>query len=358
MASVTFLFPHPAAGPTGGYQVVYEYANRLAADGHKVTVVYSGSIFWRQKDLFHKMTNIVRYGQQLLKGYSSRKWFPLDGRVREVYTFSLNYRHVPKSDRYVATSPFTAFYLNRYPVDTARKYYFIQDREDWSPRLKVLLPETYHYPMSKITISLWLLQMLRDEFAETAVLIPNGFDFNKFSLTVPISEKDRFRISMLYHTMERKDCAMGFRALQKVKERYPQLRVSLFGASTRPDGLPEWYDYYQRPENVLHNRINNQAALYIGTSRQEGLGLTVGEAMICGQAVCCTDNGGYREMATDGETALISPVGDSDALARNIIRLLADDSLRRSIAAGGNRFIRQFTWERSYEKMKNVLNLV
>ena len=40
--SIDFLFPHPAAGPTGGYKVVYEYANRLANDGYGVHIVYSG----------------------------------------------------------------------------------------------------------------------------------------------------------------------------------------------------------------------------------------------------------------------------------------------------------------------------
>lgn len=43
--SIVILFPHPTAGPTGGYKVVYEYANRLANDGYDVHIVYSGSIF-------------------------------------------------------------------------------------------------------------------------------------------------------------------------------------------------------------------------------------------------------------------------------------------------------------------------
>ena len=50
MKRVVFLFPRPTAGPTGGYKVVYEYANRLANDGYGVHIVYSVSIqplFWR-----------------------------------------------------------------------------------------------------------------------------------------------------------------------------------------------------------------------------------------------------------------------------------------------------------------------
>lgn len=30
--SICFLMPRPDSGPVGGYKVVYEYANRFAAD--------------------------------------------------------------------------------------------------------------------------------------------------------------------------------------------------------------------------------------------------------------------------------------------------------------------------------------
>ena len=102
---ITFLFPGIANRAIGGYKVVYEYANRLVADGHKVNFVYSGSLFWKKKSLYFKLTNCVRYIQMFIKGYGCRKWFNLDKRVKEHLTLSLNYRHVPKSDIYICTSP-------------------------------------------------------------------------------------------------------------------------------------------------------------------------------------------------------------------------------------------------------------
>lgn len=354
--NVCFLFPHPAAGPTGGYKVVYEYANRLVADGYKVNIVYSGSIYWSRKTLYRKLTCCVRYLQKLVSGsYSCKRWFPLDSRISEHFTLSLNQRHVPESDIYVATSPYTAYYLNRYTGDGCKKFYFIQDYEDWGPGLNSILHDTYHYAMHKIVISQWLQKMLRADFGEESELIPNGFDFTRFYLITPIADKNPLCISMLYHVMERKNCALGFSALEIVKKVYPQLRVKLFGMSARPADLPSWYDYYQSPSAEEHNSLNNEAAIYIGTSRTEGWGLTVGEAMMCGQAVCCTDNAGYREMAIDGETALLSPVGDAKAMADNILRLIADDDLRHRIARRGNEYIQRFTWDDSYNKLKQLI---
>ena len=142
-----------------------------------------------------------------------------------------------------------------------------------------------------------------------------------------------------------------------VKKEYPQLKVNTFGVEPRPNYLPQWYSYYQSPDKEIHNRIYNEAAIFIGCSSVEGWGLPIGEAMICGAAVACTNNKGYLEMAKDGETALVSPIKDAQALANNIIRLIKDDELRHRIARNGNEFIKQFKWDSSYEKLKETIGI-
>jgi len=355
MSVITFIFPGHAKNPCGGNKVVNEHANRLAADRHEVHIVYAGSLFWAKKSLYFKLTNCYRYMERLIKGYSCRGWFNLDKRVKEHLTLSLNYRHVPKSDIYICTSPYTSMYVKDYP--TNNKYYFIQGYENWGNVTDEILRSTYHYPLKKITISTWLQRVIKEEEHEPCALVPNGFDMTYFQQTIPFDKKDKYRITMVYHTMELKDCSCGFEALKIVKERHPQLRVNIFGTPERPADLPEWYDYYQRPDHETHNRIYNEAAIFIGTSKVEGWGLPIGEAMICGAAIACTDNPGYLEMAKDGKTALVSPIHDSTALATNIIRLIEDDNLRLRIAKAGHEFIQQFTWEESYKRMKSALNL-
>lgn len=353
---ICFILPHPADGPTGGYKVVYEYANRLVADGFKVDVVYSGSIFWRQKPLRFKLSACVRYVQRWLKGFSSRGWFPLDRRVKEHFTLSMNYRHVPKADVYVATSPYTAWYINEYPIDNKRKFYLIQDYENWGPGLRVILEDTYHFPLNKIVISHWLQNMLREKYGETSELIPNGFDFTKFRMVTPPEERDRYCLSMLYHSMARKRCEDAMEAFSLVKARFPEVKVNVFGVPERPADMPDWFTYYQMPDAETHNAINNESAIFVAASEMEGWGLTVGEAMICGEAVCCTDNPGHREMAIEGKTALLSPVRDPQALAANIIRLIEDDDLRRRLARSGHEYIRSFRWDRSYTTFRQLIS--
>lgn len=354
MSNISFIFPHPVNGPTGGYKVVYEYANRLVADGHKVNIIYSGSLFWKKKSAYYKLTNCVRYIQHLIKGYSGRKWFALDKRVKEHLTLSLNYRHVPKSDIYICTSPYTAMYVKEYPTD--KKYYFIQGYENWGGLTNEKLHETYHYPLKKIVISDWLAKIMQKEGCDYTV-IKNGFDFEYFKQSIGVEERKRYSIAMMYSNNALKGCKYGLEALRIVKEQYPYIKITLFGLCERPVDLPHDYEYWQNPDKNTLNRIYNESAIFLGTSNSEGWGLTIGEAMICGAAVVCTDNAGYLEMARNGENAFVSPIENAQGLAENIIKLFENDALRQQIAKNGNEFIKQFSWDNSYKKLVETLGI-
>ena len=354
--NICFLFPGHGALPCGGLKVIGEYANRLVADGCSVSIVYAGSLFWRRKSLYFKLTNCVRYMQRLIIGYSCRKWFPLDRRVREVFALSLCQRHVPQADRYVATNPYTAMYLKDYHVDASRCYYFIQDYENWGDVDDATLRKTYHYPLRKIVISNWLKAIMEEENVDCAV-IPNGFDFNVFKQTILPAARSPRRVMMLYHRMERKGCAYGFAALKMVKANYPDLQVTVFGVFPRPDDLPAYCEYYQSPDREKLVQLYNESAIYLGCSNIEGWGLTIGEAMICGCAVVCTDNAGYLEMVNHEVNALVSPVRDANGMAHNVMRLFEDQDLRVRLAAAGQRMICRFRWEESYAKFREELKL-
>lgn len=360
MKSITFLLPPFQYSPVGGFKVALEYANRLAIDGYHVHIVYADATKYKDGLSFKlKMKLLIKHYLFKLKilHRSIRIWFPLDKRVKEHHVFKLKYHYVPKTDIYICTAVDTAPYLNEYPIESSRKFYFIQDYEKWG-RSDSDVRQTYHFPMNKIVISSWLKDILVQEEHEKCDIVPNGFDMSEYYLTLPIKSKNKYVISMLNHYDKRKGCSISFSALNIVKQRYPQLEVNIFGTPARPASLPEWYHYYQSPSKEEHLRINNESAIYIAASVDEGWGLTIGEAMLCGQAVACTDNRGFREMAQDGITAFLSPVNDAEALANNIISLIEDDEKRYEIANNGMEFIKTLSIDNSYRLFKTVLGLV
>ena len=60
-------------------------------------------------------------------------------------------------------------------------------------------------------------------------------------------------------------------------------------------------------------------------------------------------------MAQDGVNALVSPVGEAEALAMNIIKLIEDDQLRYRLANAGYELIQNFDIEKSIEKFEQAL---
>lgn len=354
MKRICILFPGLGSVPIGGYKVLYEYANRFAHDGYEVTIVHPGATFFRKQTWKKKIRSLLRYVYgKLTKPFTRCTWFRLEKSIRVVCVWSLAERRVPRADIYIASSALTSVYLNDYQMDGRCKFYFIQAFEDWfMPKEKTL--ETWKYKLNKIVIAPWLEEIAHN-LGETCTWIPNGFDFTYFKHTLALQQRNKYHVAMMYSDFKLKGSEVGLRAFQKLKDRMPELKITLFGVGPPPSSLPEWITYYQRPDRELHNKILNESSVFVGTSYREGWGLTIGEAMICGCAVACTDNGGYRVMALPGETALVSAPGDADMLAHNIRTLIDDDALRFRLAENGMRFIRQFTWERSYRQFADLI---
>lgn len=74
----------------------------------------------------------------------------------------------------------------------------------------------------------------------------------------------------------------------------------------------------------------------------EALGLVLVEAMAAGVPVAASDIDGYRIATNDGAAALLSPPGDPNTLAANLLRLLSDTGLRQQLADRGRQTVERF----------------
>lgn len=336
---VHFLLPTPGAEPVGGYKVVYEYANALAARGHQVVVSHAFRLHRRELADFRR----PRVWLGLLKSWATGRfrpegWFRIDPRVRLRLVPFLHRCFMPAADAVVATSWRTAEWVASFGARQGRPFYLIQHLEDWSGERERVL-RTWTLPLHKIVIARWLAD-IANGLGQPSTYITNGLDFQAFGLDMPIRRRPP-RIGMLFHAAAWKGSDVGLEAIRLAQARHPALQAVLFGVCPRPAGLPARVEYVQLPSPSQLRALYNSVSIFLGPSLTEGWGLPPAEAMMCGAAVVLTDIGGHREFAVAGENCLMVPAGDASALAEAIDTLVRDDEARIRLAAAGHASIQQ-----------------
>jgi glycosyltransferase involved in cell wall biosynthesis len=160
------------------------------------------------------------------------------------------------------------------------------------------------------------------------------------------------------------------KALPKILETYPGTKLLLVGSGPQKrrlvtlsrnlgitntvlflgevgqEELPKFYSL--ATVFVLPSIVNDKG-------ETEGLGVVLLEAMACGVPVIGSNVGGIPDIISDGETGLLATPKDPDDLARKIIRLLSDETLRKSLIENGLSLVRNnFSWEVIADKFKTI----
>jgi glycosyltransferase involved in cell wall biosynthesis len=190
----------------------------------------------------------------------------------------------------------------------------------------------------------------------------------------PVADKARLRASLGLRASDvvfvcvarfapQKAHEVLLRALAKVDR--PNVRLLLVGDDPFGDGKRRAEDVAQElrlGERVLFTGIRRDvpdllaiADGFVMASRWEGLGLVFLEAMAASLPVVATRVSAVPEVVVDGETGLLVPVDDADALAAALARLADDAELRRRLgAAGAPRVRERFGLERMVEETLSV----
>jgi glycosyltransferase involved in cell wall biosynthesis len=332
--NITFLTPHVRIA--GGVRAILAYADRLAGLGHEVTLVVPaggrGAAWWR---------NLRRAGPGWMPG--------LRARVAWVGRWSAD--ALPDADVVVATAWQTAPVVAAAPARCGAKFYLVQHYESLYHGDPTAVDATYRLPLAKIVISTWLRDVMRERFDCDAEVLVTPVDRGLFR-RVPVQvTTSRPRVLMLHHEYAWKGVAEGLAAVAQVKARVPTLWLVGFGVKP-PRGRLAYDEFHANPAQTALAALYSGCDLYLCPSWDEGLGMPPMEAMACGAALATYDNGGCRDYARDGETALVAPRRDTAALTGALARLAADPALRARISAAGMAHVTTaFNWERSVARL-------
>jgi phosphatidylinositol alpha-1,6-mannosyltransferase len=109
------------------------------------------------------------------------------------------------------------------------------------------------------------------------------------------------------------------------------------------------------PDVAVRGILRNAAAFAM-PSRGEGFGLVYLQAMRAGIPCVGSRDDAAADVIIDGETGLLVPRQDPEAITGALLRLLTDESMRRRLGeAGRRRFENTFTYPRFRARLASVL---
>lgn len=327
---ITYLVA--STGVTGAARIIFEQANRLAERGHQVSLV---------------------------SHYNPPEWFPLKPRFIQVPLRARLSDYVPASDIVIATFWAQIPELCRLAEKSFLSYLVQGDlcflaREKLTPHQRLVIDELHKLPVSLIVVSRYLQRLMRELYGRESYYVPNAVDHHFF---FPRARTPREKKRILVMGADQlffkgvQDIAL---ALQLLARKGVEFSVTWITPVPPEFARPGW-EVIVNPTREELARIMADCDIYISGSHYEAFSLPPLEAMASGVAVVTTANEGVKEYARDGYNCLMVPVGDPEAMAEAIRRLMTDERLYATLVANGLKTAQQYTWDRTVASLEEVL---
>lgn len=183
---------------------------------------------------------------------------------------------------------------------------------------------------------------------EKLVTIYSGIDFSSYIPQYTAAETKRRLglegswpiVGSIGHLVEAKAQHYLIEAIALLRKQYPRIRLLLVGGGRLCAALKEQVRCLQLQSHVvlLGERgdiadLLNVFDLYAMSSRYEGVGRALTEAMYWGLPVVATSVNGVKELVIHEETGLLVPPRDPSAIASAIDRLASNPALAQRLGA-------------------------
>ncbi len=198
-------------------------------------------------------------------------------------------------------------------------------------------------------------------------VISSGIDFSPFE-GVSSSDylrrefsfsKDDYLVGIIAHLADHKGHIYLLQAAQILKEKAPKIKVIVVGEGplrmelnrqVKNSALEDIVFFLGFREDIP--QILGSLDLFVLSSYLEGLGSSLLDAMASRLPVVATQAGGIPEVVVHGETGLLVPPRDPEALAKAILTLYKDRNLSSRLGEKGYQLVHQrFSVEAMAEKV-------
>jgi len=227
------------------------------------------------------------------------------------------------------------------------------------PISKLMLCRRRRKLAGKIAVSKTAMDYASEHVPGQYTIIPNGIDLEHFSPDVlPIERFADGKINILFvgRLEKRKGLDHLLKAYHKVKKEHANCRLIVVGPGVRFRRKYEIYVRRHRLADVVFvgmvdydelPRYYKTADIFCSPATgRESFGIVLLEAMALGKPVVATSIEGYAGVITNGEEGYLVPPKDDKELARSLMALINDESLRQQMGARGLITAREHDWKK------------
>ena len=197
-------------------------------------------------------------------------------------------------------------------------------------------------------------------------VIPNVVDLT----TVPWREhapaSPRLLWMRTFHPLYQPDLAV--QALQRLRQTHPGATLTMAGQEkgslaavqrlVADLGLADAVAFPGYVDDAGKAALFDAHDVFVNTNRVDNAPVSVLEAMAAGLPVVTTDAGGLPHLVADGASGLVVPVGDADALAAAVARVVDDAVLAATLSRGGRSVAAASAWSSVGPQWEEVLDEV
>ena len=312
---IVYLMPRTDVG--GGARGLLEHANHLTRLGLRVTVVANGD---------------------------RPRWVPVICRFIGVPFGEPLYDAIPPCDLIVA-----GYWEQVHPARRraiAPVVHFEQGDfhlyDAVPPSIKGIIESYLWAADDTMTVGKAAQRALRDRYGVDALRVSNAVDLSRFKANPNRSLTGQTVLFVGWDGAEFKGISDARRVASILTGADPKLRIRW--VTPQPPLGPGFGEVFVNPDQEELAKLYQEADIYVCTSRYESFPLPPLEAMASGTAVVSTSNDGIMAYANHGENCLLAPVGDVQAIATAIRRVLDDPTLADRLRSNGLRTARDLSW--------------
>src|SRR5438105_4059895 len=186
------------------------------------------------------------------------------------------------------------------------------------------------------------------------VLLPNPLDVARYAF--------HERRPLLRHLVwlrafhETYNPELAVEVLGRIRKQYDDVRLIMIGPDKGDGSLQKTRRTAKKlgideavtfpgavPKLDVPNHLS-RGDIFLNTTNCDNTPVSVMEAMACGLPVVSTNVGGIPYLVEDGESALLTPPADAEAMSNAVVRLMHEPNLARPLARTGRQRVEAFDW--------------